>query len=140
MSYSIVVFLWRKPGLTPEEFRHHYETKHIPLILSLVGSAFPKSHTRFYLPRQPSTTDGADTSNANYTPTIFLGSTDDFDYDAFASVVFADEAAFNVFVTRLRDPDIAKVVEDDEDKFLWRQKMVVAAAGAPCVTLHPEAE
>lgn len=139
MSYSIVAFLWRKPGLTPDEFRHHYETIHIPLLLTLLGPAFPKSHTRFYLPRQLSTTYLADTSNANYAPTIFLGSTDDFDYDAFASIVFADEAAFNVFYTRLRDPDIAKVLGDDEDKFLWRQKLVVAAAGAPCVTLHSEA-
>ncbi|KAL2045990.1 hypothetical protein ABVK25_011879 [Lepraria finkii] len=137
MSYSIVAFLWRKPGLTPDEFRHHYETIHIPLLLTLL--AFPKSYTRFYLPRQLSTTYLADTSNTNYAPTIFLNSTDDFDYDAFASIVFADEAAFDMFYTRLRDPDIAKVLGDDEDKFLWRQKLVVAAAGAPCVTLHSEA-
>lgn len=65
MLYSIVAFFWRKPGLTPQEFRHHYETNHILLLLDLFGPAFPKSHTRFYLPRQLSTNHTADTSNAS---------------------------------------------------------------------------
>ena len=137
MSYSIVAFLWRKPGLTPDQFRHHYETQHIPLLVALMGSAFPKSHTRFYLPRQLSAAKTADTSNTNYTPTVFLGNTDDFDYDAFASIVFADEAAFNTFYALLRDAHVGKLVAEDQKKFLWEEKMVVAASGAPCVTLQP---
>lgn len=139
MSYSIVAFLWRKPGLTPNEFRQHYETKHIPLLLNLLGPVFPKSHTRFYIHRQLSTTDSADTSNASYTPTIFIGDTNDFDYDAYASLIFKDEAAFHAFFARLTDPEVAKVVAEDEEKFLWRQKFITAATGTPCVTLQPEA-
>lgn len=138
MSYSIVAFLWRKPGLTPNEFRQHYETNHIPLLLDLLGSTFPTSHTRFYIPRQSSTANSADTSNANYVPTIFIGDTKDFDYDAYASLVFEDEAAFHAFYARLTDPDVAKTVAEDEERFLWRQKFITAATGAPCVTLKPE--
>ena len=138
MSYSIVAFLWRKPGLTPDQFRHHYDTEHMPLLRNLLGPSFPESHTRFYLPRQLSNPSSADASNTNYVPTVFLGDTDDFDYDAFASVVFADEAAFHAFNARLRDADVAKVVGEDEEKFLCRQKTIVAAAGAASVTLKPE--
>ena len=136
MSYSIVAFLWRKSGLTPEEFFQHYEHVHMPLLLTLMGPVFPKSHTRFYLPRQSSTTCSESTSVTNYTPIVFLGTTADFDYDAFASIIFADEAAFHAFYARLRDPDIAKVLGEDEDKFLCRQKLIVAAAGTPYVTLQ----
>ena len=138
MSYSIVAFLWRKPGLSPDEFRNHYETQHMPLLLALMGPIFPKSHTRFYLPRQASAPSSADTSNTNYVPTIFIGDAQDFDYDAFASIVFADEAAFEAFYARLREADVAKALREDEDRFLRRQKLVVAATGVPCVTLKPE--
>ena len=55
--------------------------------------------------------------------TIFLGATADFDYDAFASIVFEDEAAFQAFPARLRDTNIAKVLAEDEDKFLCRQRI-----------------
>lgn len=139
MSYSTITFLWRKPGLTPDEFRQHYETNHIPLLLNLLGPAFPKSHTRFYITRQLSSTNSPDASNADYTPTIFIGNTHDFDYDAFASLVFKDATAFEAFYARLTDPDVAKVVAEDEEKFLWRQKFIAAATGTPCVTLQPEA-
>ena len=82
-----------------------------------------------------------DTSNTNYMPTIFLGNSQDFDYDAFASIIYVNEAAFKAFYVRLREVDVAKVLGDDEDKFLWRQRLVVvAAAGAPSVTLKPETE
>ena len=71
-------------------------------------------------------------------PTIFLGTTGDFDYDAFASIIFTDEAAFNAFNARLQEPDVDKVLEEDHDNFLWKQKLVVAAAGAPHITLNSE--
>lgn len=72
----------------PDEFHHHYEKSHTPLLLRLLGPVFPKSHTRFYLPRQPSNPSPGDTSNANYALSVFIGNTDDFDYDVFASVIF----------------------------------------------------
>ena len=97
-----------------------------------------RSHTRFYLPRQLPSTDSADTSNANYAPSIFLGNTADFDYDACASIVSKDEVAFDAFYARFKEPDIAKVLGEDEDKFLWRQKLIVAVAGVPCVSLQPQ--
>ena len=138
MSYSMIVFMWRKLGLTPDEFRQYYEYKHMPLFRSLVGPNYPQSHTRFYLPRQHDGTKSADMSNASYTPTVFLGSAADFDYDAFASIVFADEKAFDAFHARMRDPAVEKICGEDEENFLWREKTIVAQAGAPYVSLQSD--
>lgn len=139
MSYSIIALLWRKPGLTPDDFHRYYETRHMPLLLSLTGSTFPLSHTRFYLPRQQSSSASADRASVDFSPTVFLGKAGDVDYDAFASIVFADEAAFHIFYDRLREPAVAEALKEDEEKFLWRERLVVASAGAPCVTMHPQA-
>ena len=141
MSYSIVAFLWRKPDTPPEEFKLHYETIHIPLLASLMGPLFPKSHTRFYLPRKHAAGSvSSEKTNIEYPANIFLGKADDFDFDAFASIVFDHEEAFNQFHARLMDPDVAARIRADEEKFLQHEKLVVAAAGAPFVTLQPVTE
>lgn len=37
MTYSVLIFTYRKPGTTPEQFRAHYESSHVPLIKEIVG-------------------------------------------------------------------------------------------------------
>ncbi|KAH9897404.1 hypothetical protein F4778DRAFT_743465 [Xylariomycetidae sp. FL2044] len=39
--------------MSPADFRHHYDTAHVPLLKSLVGPAFPLTHTRNYVTRNP---------------------------------------------------------------------------------------
>lgn len=51
MSYTVLLLVHRKPGLSAAEFRQHYENVHVPLIKSLGGSLFPLSHTRQYTQR-----------------------------------------------------------------------------------------
>lgn len=51
MSYTVLLLVHRKPGLSGAEFRHHYENVHVPLIKSLAGALFPLSHTRRYTQR-----------------------------------------------------------------------------------------
>lgn len=41
MTYSILIFAYRKPGTTPEQFRAHYEGKHVPLIKEISGEYVP---------------------------------------------------------------------------------------------------
>jgi hypothetical protein len=38
----------RRSGITPHQFKEHFETVHIPLLKSVVGEDFPLSHTRHY--------------------------------------------------------------------------------------------
>ena len=41
MVYSLILFVTRKPGLSLHEFKHHWETTHVPLLKELVGQDFP---------------------------------------------------------------------------------------------------
>lgn len=41
MTYSVLIFAYRKPGTTPEQFRAHYEGKHVPLVKELSGEYVP---------------------------------------------------------------------------------------------------
>jgi hypothetical protein len=73
MPFKIVGYLTRKPGMTPAEFRNYYENTHMPLLVSLTGAAFPKTHTRTYLTRTPIDSSSSDTTNANYVAAAFAG-------------------------------------------------------------------
>ena len=138
MPFTIVAFIWRKPGLSPSEFRSHYENQHIPLLLSLTGPTFPLSHTRFYLVKNSlDSTSSTGVSTVDYSPTVFAASPDDFGYDVYCELVFEDSAAFEAFFSRMQDPRTAAAIADDESKFIDRQKMEVAAVQEPVVTKRP---
>ncbi|KAL2013594.1 hypothetical protein VTN00DRAFT_1119 [Thermoascus crustaceus] len=137
MPYTVVVFAWRKPGLTPAQFKDHYEHSHIPLLLELAGPNFPTSHTRFYLPRRAEDLASADPTNENHRPAIFAGQPGDFPWDAYAELVFDDLAAFNAFHAIVTEPENAARIAADEEKFLDRTKLKIAAIDSPVVTTRP---
>lgn len=101
MSYTIIILVWRKPDISPSTFKSHYETTHIPLIRSLTGPLFPTSHSRFYLARKTmEDSPKSDTSNAKHPPTVFVGTSKDFDYDVYCTLEFENVSAFEAFYTR----------------------------------------
>ncbi|KAJ9251207.1 hypothetical protein DTO271D3_3685 [Paecilomyces variotii] len=137
MSYTIVAFLWRKPGITPLEFKTHYETQHIPLLLELLGSRFPASHSRFYLPRLPSDPSSTDVSNLNLRPKLFLGDGDGFSWDAYCELCFENHIAFEDFRAAMLEPENATKIAADEEQFLDRSKINVVEVDPPEVTRRP---
>lgn len=54
MTYTVLALIFRKPSITPDQFRTHYDTVHVPLLKSLVGDTFPMTHTRNYITRTSS--------------------------------------------------------------------------------------
>jgi hypothetical protein len=50
MALRVLIIAYRKPGLTPDEFRTRYEA-HAMLIKRLAGDTFPISHRRTYITR-----------------------------------------------------------------------------------------
>ncbi|KAL8706493.1 MAG: hypothetical protein Q9201_000478 [Fulgogasparrea decipioides] len=131
MTYTIVAFIWRKAGLSPSDFKLLYETNHIPLLLSLTGPLFPLTHSRFYIERRP------DASNASYAPVVYVGTPNDFDYDAYCEMVFEDAAACRAFWTRLQEPEVAEKIVEVEERFIDRQKLKVAGIDETVVTTRP---
>lgn len=133
MPYILLVFAHRKPGLSPVEFKSHYESRHLPLIQTLTGSLFPKSHTRRYIQRVQGPIDG-DADNANHPAVVMVGTPADFEYDAFAEIVFDDEAAFQAFFACITQAEAARRIAEDEELFLDREKMRVVVVDDCTVT------
>ncbi|KAI0424466.1 EthD domain-containing protein [Xylaria sp. FL1042] len=129
MPYSVLIFAYRKPGTTPNQFKAHYEGVHVPLIRDLAGASFPLSHTRRYLHRSENQTDGNTARNPSTPATVLLGTQDDFDYDAITELTFEDAAAFQTFFGLMQQPEIAAKIAADEETFLDRTRMPVVVLG-----------
>jgi len=43
MGYRVFMFVARKPGMSLEAFVDHYENKHVPLVLEILGGEPPQS-------------------------------------------------------------------------------------------------
>lgn len=104
MSFKIKAFLVRKPGMTPEAFRDHYEQQHLPLALA----TFPEiiRHQRNYV-----TQDGA-----FFAPDVGMPA-----WDAVSDIWFADRAGFDAMIARLATPAGA-AIQEDEARFLDRER------------------
>jgi hypothetical protein len=51
MTFTILIFSYRKAGTTLEEFRAQSEGTLLPLLKEITGEHFPLSHTRRYIQR-----------------------------------------------------------------------------------------
>lgn len=136
MPYIVLIFAHRKPGLSPAEFKSHYESSHVPLVQSLAGPLFPRSHTRRYIQRVQGSTEGS-TDNASHPAVVLVGTPADFEYDAFAELVFDDETAFQAFFACVSQVEAAGRIAEDEEKFLDRAKMRVVLVDDCTVTSGP---
>jgi len=146
MPYQIVAFLWRKPTLTPTEFKNHYETQHMPLLTELMGPAMCARHTRHYITRtlteaasDPTLTSETISSNINakYPTTAYAGDGSKIDYDVYSEIEFEDLEKFAAFAMRLQELEKDGRLQEDEDRFLLMQKRIVVAVEEPYVTLRP---
>lgn len=112
MTYSFIILVPRRPDLSPEAFKHHWETKHVPLLKQLVGNDFPLSHTRHYLARaadgQVATPDGASAPAA----------TELFNYDGVAILTFANREHHERFWGKLHEEKAEKLHEEDLKRFI----------------------
>lgn len=103
-----IVLLKRKPGLTPEEFRDHYENRHVPLVrrtLTTIGR-----YTRNYLDTQSLSAGREEGASGGPVPY----------FDVITEVWFADQAAYDGFVEALSDPAVSETLREDEERFLDR--------------------
>lgn len=120
MPFKVIIFSSRKAGTSPAEFQETYDTKHVPLLKRLTGSAFPTSHVRRYIARQPAETapEGATQRNSQFPAVVIWGKQSDFDFDVIAELTFPNPAAFQTFGAALMAPDAAKEIGPMEESFL----------------------
>lgn len=138
MPFTILLYSFRKPGTTPTSFKTHYESQHIPLLKSLTGTHFPKSHKRFYIQRTDSTnttsTDNNHIQNDKYPATVLVGTQPDFSYDAIAELTFEDATKFQTFMDIVSQDEIKELIARDEELFLDRARMTAVVVGETVVT------
>ncbi|KAJ6189848.1 hypothetical protein N7519_004756 [Penicillium mononematosum] len=130
MPVKMLVFLYRNPRLSPEEFKKYYEAHLAGISLFLIiGTISPA------LPLK-SPPDDSTARNAFTPATILRGRQPDFDFDAYAELTFADQAAYQAFAAKIYAPDAAAQITADEDKFLDRLKQGVVLVGEVRVTVR----
>ncbi|KAI1389102.1 uncharacterized protein F4822DRAFT_269253 [Hypoxylon trugodes] len=136
MTYTVVALLRRKEGISSTQFRKHYDTVHLPLLISLLGSAMPLTHTRYYVSREtptmhwsvePLTTLKRSAAvGEEFPPAImYEGSLDDVAFDSLTVMVWEDKELFDTFIRILLSKDVAEKIGEDEENFLDRGKKVV---------------
>ncbi|KAF2993393.1 hypothetical protein E8E13_000864 [Curvularia kusanoi] len=134
MTYTILLFVTRNPKLSPEQFKEHYETIHIPLAQRLCGGNWPFKFTRRYLARITRKGFGGP-SNPDRPPLILRGNAHDIDYDCVSEMTFESERAFQAFYKRVYEKDVAAKLAADETAFLEMGKTRIVVVGE---TLHTE--
>src|SRR5271167_2220033 len=100
-AYKILLFMKRRPGMTPEAFRAYYEDRHAPLCLKYT-SGVSRYIRRFLTP------------HANPES----GATEELQFDVITELWFHDEAIFRGTVEYLRTaimPD--EIIEDERQLF-----------------------
>ncbi|MGE3690095.1 MAG: EthD domain-containing protein [Novosphingobium sp.] len=100
----VFVLLKRKPGMTLEDFRTHYEGSHAKLGEKYFGHLFA-SYRRNYIPEGRRFEDGSTGENA---------------YDCLTELVFREPGGYQELRRIASDPEINKILKEDEAKFLDR--------------------
>jgi hypothetical protein len=113
---KLLFMLKRKPGISTEQFREHYETSHVELAHKYIGHLLT-GYRRFY---PGFTTRNPSNQPAGSTPTPF-----DIGYDAITEMEVADEAALAEIGRIFNDPEINPILAEDELKFLNRESTVM---------------
>ncbi|KIW77151.1 hypothetical protein Z517_09597 [Fonsecaea pedrosoi CBS 271.37] len=106
MTVTQVYVLYKAPHLTADQFKHHYETSHAPLVRELVGdkAELPLLYKRHYVVKQ---------GDAPPAPGVAS-----VDFDAITTLVFRDQAAADKFAEVITRPGNKERAEADSAKFL----------------------
>lgn len=130
MGVTVFMFVTRKPGMSLEDFKDHYENKHVPLVLRAVGDAKPLSHSRYYLQRNPAAQGDAEVPP----PLLFVGNPETVDYDCITKVELEDEAHFARFTEVFANSPLKKELEEDQAAFADGSKFKIVAVESPRIT------
>ena len=99
---KVIALLRRKDGLSREAFIAYYETRHAPLIRSLLPDI--ADYRRNYVDRA-----GA-----------FESAVTAIDFDSVTEIRFADRAAYDRFLARSAETDVARAIAEDEENVFER--------------------
>lgn len=106
---KLIFFLKRKPGITPQQFREHYENSHVRFAQKYIGhllTGYVRNYPTFAMLDPSNVVPG--TEPAPY----------DTGYDAITEMRVRDAAALEEIGRIFNDPAIQPILKADERKFL----------------------
>ena len=110
---KMIATMKRKPGLTREEFRAYYETRHTQLAKLIAECVL--DYRRSYPVPNPAEPEKI------YNPSgSELADLDDSAFDCMTEVWFKDEEALIKLYEIMARPDVAALFEEDEKRFVDR--------------------
>jgi hypothetical protein len=119
MTIKVLWMLKRKPGISPAQFREHYERSHAAIARKYVGHLLI-SYTRNY---QTEAWGGTATDPGGFRQR-------QFDFDCITELVMADEAAFEEMGRIFAAPAASAELIEDEREFLDREATVMLRCDA----------
>ena len=111
---KLIFMLKRRSGMSPADFRRHYEQSHVPLTLRHVGHLL-KGYRRNY------------PQSALFNPSgrqVHLR-TSDIEYDAIAEMWLENESDLAEMNRIFNDPEINPLFTADEAEFLEREQTLM---------------
>lgn len=104
---KVVTTLKKKDGMSTEEFRRYYEDHH-----RIIGEKYLRGYAVRYLRRYLSSMASPNDEPINQ------------EFDVLLETWFPDEASLTAFANLMNETDVAKEIEDDEEKLFDRNKKV----------------
>ena len=104
---AMILLLKRKPGMTREQFRRHYETSHVMLAKKHLGHLF-HDYRRHYV---------GDVI-AMRGEEVVVNGVEEGAYDVITKIVFKDQAALDEFWRIYAIPEVFAELRADEQAFL----------------------
>lgn len=114
---KIMVLLKRKPGMTMEAFRAHYEGSHVVLAYKYLGHLMADYRRNYALPVDPGA-QSSDTANPGVA---------DSPFDCITELWLHDHNAWLEMQRIISDPVTGKIFMDDEEHFLDRPSLRIFA-------------
>ena len=114
--YKVIHLIKRKPHLTHEQFRDHFERSHAAMALHFCGHLFTE-YRRDYVNVVYGGGD-ARVEGSGYGPM-------EWEWDLLSEWIVPDEAAFQKIIEIMETPGIKRLFQEDEDRFIDRKMNVM---------------
>ena len=118
---KVIAMYKRKPGLSAEQFRQHYETSHAPMSMRLFP--FMTDYRRNYIRPHPGQQGpGAPAANG-------------LDFDVITEMTFESRSDYERMLQQMTNPAVRKEVEQDEIQFMDRSAAVYLIVDEECTPI-----
>ena len=113
---KIIFLLKRRPGMTPAQFREHYENSHVKLADKYIGHLLVDYRRNYPI---------SAVKNPSNVPPGTVPPAYQTDYDAITEMWVKDQAALEEVGRIFNDPKINPILVEDELKFLDRPEAIM---------------